>query len=135
MVNVQQLFERLYPPAPAHKRSNNALPSSPAVTQPSQRPAAIPEPQPLPAGFLHTPPLSEWLESWKRGPQMVLPPRPCSCRGHLFWTPCPVGGPYICVQCHAPPFPDCAARYIELVFLNGLPRIKVLARQTSTTLK
>ncbi len=139
MVNVQQLFEGLLQAtAPSHpkalSKAERPAPRPAARPQPPQAPAALP-PHLVAAGFVETPPLPEWEAAWRKSPQMVLPPRPCSCGGHLFWTPCPIGGPYICVRCHAPPFPERAARHIELVALKGLPHIKVLARQTSTTLK
>lgn len=139
MVNAQQLFQSLLQAKTAERRQRPAAPEQPKRSLPTRSlpppsPAALP-PHLVAAGFIQTPPLPHWEAAWRKGPQMVLPPRPCSCGGHLFWTPCPTGGPYICMRCHAPPFPERAARQVELVVLEGLPHIKVLARQASTSLK
>ena len=133
MINVHDLFGRLCPHSPSPPRSKPV--ASPRTAQGRPMQPATPSPVSPAPGFLRTPPVAEWLAAWRRGPQMVLPPRPCSCGGHLFWTPCSVGGPYICTRCHAPPFPDRVARHLELVIAEGQPRIKVLARQSSSGLQ
>jgi hypothetical protein len=136
MINVHDIFARLCPapPAPSHAR-RSASPASRSPAMASGRGLTSTTRATAARGFLSTPPLAEWLAAWRRAPQMVLPPRPCSCGGHLFWTPCSVGGPYTCTRCHAPPFPDRVARHLELVIAEGQPRIKVLARQSSSGLQ
>ncbi len=136
MLNVQQLFKRLYPLPPADAQASPvAALTPPRASRPHLRPPAPPPLKRHLPGFLPTPPQAEWVAEWRKGPQMVLPPVACSCGGQRFWTPSPTTGPYVCIRCHAPPFPDCAARHLELVFVDERPHIKVLALDTSSTLK
>jgi hypothetical protein len=107
---------------------------------PVRHPAAKPTPRSAsrPAGpvsrlpdEIDTPSRSEWMAAWKRAPQVVPPPRPCSwCRSSVFWRS--IHGVYVCSNCHPPSYPALAEMWLQLVATDDGPRLVRLKVEPST---
>lgn len=116
--DAHALLRDLFPPSPtpagrpigvspANPVAERALPSKPINRLP---------------GAIDCPRQSEWLALWRKAPQVVPPPQPCSwCRCSVFWKS--VHGVYVCSNCHPPAYPALAEMWLQLIATDDGPQL------------
>lgn len=123
--DAASLLQSLFPaplaalPRPKPEASVQSLSAALGTRQPPRAVNRLPR-------ALPTPPLPEWLLSWKRAPELTPPPKPCYwCGRSVFWLSnfgTSQEG-YKCGHCHPPSFPELVQMWVRVVPTEGGPQV------------